>query len=111
MSFTAVNYGCMFLASIMLVINNNQVVLNSYLETQGEKGQNDVKSLLLRYLNKYEIHSDKLVLISDGCSGQNKNYVMVYFLYCLVHILGLFNSIKYIFPIRGHTYLPNDLND
>ncbi|KAL4719773.1 hypothetical protein ACJJTC_012344 [Scirpophaga incertulas] len=33
---------------------------------------------------------------------------MVYFLYCLVHILGSFNSIKYVFPIRGHTYLPND---
>ncbi|CAH2089862.1 unnamed protein product [Euphydryas editha] len=33
---------------------------------------------------------------------------MVYFLYCLVHALKLSKNIKYIFPIRGHTYLQND---
>lgn len=33
---------------------------------------------------------------------------MINFLYALVHIFELFKSLKYIFPIRGHTYLPND---
>ncbi|CAH2089734.1 unnamed protein product [Euphydryas editha] len=89
-------------------VGKNQVVLNSYLETEGKKGQKDVVTLLLRYFSTHGIHSDKLVLISDGCCGQDNNYVMVYFLYCLVHALKLFKSIKYIFSIRGHTYLPND---
>lgn len=49
-----------------------------------------------------------LVLISDGCPGQNKNYTMLHFLYILVHGFNLFESITYMFPVRGHSYLPND---
>lgn len=33
---------------------------------------------------------------------------MVQFLYCLVHVLKLFQKVTYLFPIRGHSYLPND---
>lgn len=33
---------------------------------------------------------------------------MVYFQYFLVHVLKLFKTVKHVFPIRGHTYLPND---
>nr|CAH7733009.1 unnamed protein product [Callosobruchus chinensis] len=39
---------------------------------------------------------------------QNKNYVKMHFLYMLVHCLNLFDTITYIFPIRGHSFLPND---
>ncbi|KAF2894339.1 hypothetical protein ILUMI_11836, partial [Ignelater luminosus] len=49
-----------------------------------------------------------LVLFSDGCPGQNKNYVMVRFLYFLVHGWKLFKEIFYYFPHRGHSRLPND---
>lgn len=62
-------------------VRKNQAVLNSYLETEVKKGQNDVTSLLLRYLNKYDISSENLVLISDECTGQNiKLYNGVLFL-------------------------------
>lgn len=33
---------------------------------------------------------------------------MVYFLYLLVHSLKIFKSITYLFPVRGHSFLPND---
>lgn len=33
---------------------------------------------------------------------------MVQFLYCLVHVLKIFQRITYLFPVRGHSYLPND---
>lgn len=33
---------------------------------------------------------------------------MLHFLYFLVHILKVFDEVLYIFPIRGHSYLPND---
>lgn len=33
---------------------------------------------------------------------------MIWFFYDLVHFFKLFKTIRYIFPIRGHSYLPND---
>lgn len=79
-----------------------------YNEGTGKKGQNDVTSLLFHYLKGLQNPKEHLVLFSDGCSGQNKNYVMVHFLYMLVHYFKMFKQINYIFPIRGHSYLPND---
>lgn len=80
-----------------------------YDECTARKGQNEVTSLLFHYFTKVvDITSRNLVLLSDGCPGQNKNYVMMHFLYMLVHCLKLFDRITYIFPIRGHSFLPND---
>ncbi|VVC94111.1 unnamed protein product [Leptidea sinapis] len=87
---------------------NNDAYMNCYTETTAKKGASDVTSLLLHYLNNKEITSDTLILISEGCSGQNKNHVMVYFEYFLVHVLKIFKTVLHVFPIRGHTYLPND---
>lgn len=50
----------------------------------------------------------ELVLISDGCPGQNKNKTMVHFLFSIVHVLKLFKKGTYLFPVRGHSYLTND---
>jgi hypothetical protein len=33
---------------------------------------------------------------------------MIHFIYFLVHVLKLFDEVHYIFPVRGHSYLPND---
>lgn len=87
---------------------NDDVSMYCYTETTAKKGASDVTSLLLHYLNNRQITSEHLILLSDGCAGQNKNHIMVYFQYFLVHVLKLFKSVKHIFPIRGHTYLPND---
>ncbi|CAG4917086.1 unnamed protein product [Colias eurytheme] len=88
-------------------LSNDDASLYCYHEGVGKKGQNDVTSFLFQYLTHKDV-KQKLVLFSDGCSGQNKNYVMVHFLYMLVHCLHIFDSITYIFPIRGHSFLPND---
>lgn len=48
------------------------------------------------------------MLFGDECPGQNKNYLMVRFLYALVHIFKMFKTIINYFPIRGHSRLPND---
>lgn len=88
-------------------IGRNKVCMNLYLKSEGKKGQCDVTSLLLKYFNEHSITSEHLIIFSDGCPGQNKNYLMVIFLYILVHVVCLFKSVKYVFPIRGHSYLPN----
>lgn len=89
-------------------IGANLVTMYVYDEMTARKGQNDVISLLLHYMNNNNVNTDTLVLFSDGCPGQNKNYLMVNFLYFLVHGLKMFKTILYIFPIRGHSRLPND---
>jgi hypothetical protein len=46
-------------------------------------------------------------LYSDGCPGQNKNIDVVRYLFTLVR-LGRFEHIQHHFPVRGHSFLPND---
>lgn len=85
----------------------NDASIYTYYEGQCKKGSSDVISMLFHYLKNLDCNR-KLVLLSDGCPGQNKNYAMVHFLYTLVHSLDMFDCIKYIFPVRGHSFLPND---
>ena len=87
---------------------NKGVTMFTYHEGNAKKGQNEVTSFLFNYLTRKEDLQRKLVLISDRCSGQNKNFVMMYFLYMLVHCLKLSDSVTYLFPVRGHSFLPND---
>lgn len=88
-------------------LGTDEATMYTYLEGEGRKGSNDVTSMILHYL-KNNIHNRNIVIFSDGCPGQNKNYVMVHFLYTLVHVLKIADSVEYVFPMRGHSYLPND---
>lgn len=88
-------------------LGSNEAAMYTYTEDQAKKGSNDVTSMLLNYFNNNDLCRN-LVLISDSCPGQNKNYTMLHFLYVLVHVLKMFDSITYLFPVRGHSYLPND---
>ncbi|KAF2883760.1 hypothetical protein ILUMI_22424 [Ignelater luminosus] len=89
-------------------LGSKEATIYTYHEGIAKKESNVVTSMLLQYIINHEIASRRLVLISDDCPGQNKNHVMVYFLYFLVHVLKLFDSILYIFPVRGHSCLSND---
>lgn len=89
-------------------LGTNVVTMFTYHEGEAKKGANDVTSMLFQYLKGVAGEHRNLVLISDSCCGQNKNYVMVHFLYILVHCLNMFDSVTHLFPVRGHSYLPND---
>lgn len=91
-------------------LGSEVVTIYSYCEYIAKKGSNEVTSMLLDYLKNIspEGRPSELVLISDGCPGQNKNMTMVRFLYTLIHVFKMFEKITYLFPVRGHSYLPND---
>lgn len=57
---------------------SNDVTMYTYTEDIAKKGSIDVASMLLNYFNTNDV-SRNLVLISDGCPGQNKNYTMLHF--------------------------------
>ena len=87
----------------------NNVFMYSYYEGVAKRWQNDVTSMLLHWLNKHLPQGKKnLYILSDGCSGQNKNFVMIWFWYMVVHVLKKIDCVIHIFPIRGHSFLPND---
>lgn len=79
-----------------------------YHEGVASKGPNDVCSFLWDYIQR-EISENiqELRLFSDNCPGQNKNHTMVRMCAALVES-NRFKKVEQFFPIRGHSFLPND---
>ena len=76
-------------------------------ETVAGRGSDEVVSCLLHYFSSLPQNVTTLHLYSDGCGGQNKNATVMRFLFALVR-LGRFQQIQHYFPVRGHSFLPND---
>lgn len=77
-------------------------------ESEGKKGANEVASVIQHYIEAFVPHSVKsLVVVTDGCRGQNVNITMMRFWESLV-LTGRFKSVCYFLPERGHSYLPCD---
>lgn len=87
--------------------SNNQATMFCWPETVASKGSDEVISCLDYYLRTLPQEVTTLYLYSDGCPGQNKNVNVLRYLFSLVQ-LGRFNHIQHNFPVRGHSFLPND---
>ena len=78
-----------------------------YHEGEGNKGGNNVASLVMKALNdlgwlKEGREGKRLSIVMDNCGGQNKNkYVLRLALYLVE--LNYFKVVELIFYIRGHT--------
>lgn len=89
--------------------NSKKSYMFYFLEGEFKKGANSVCSFLY-FVFKEVINSktNQIIIFSDACGGQNRNYILVNFL--------LFCSIYYkikiiqIFPVRGHSYCVCDRN-
>lgn len=79
-----------------------------YHEGEGGKGANDVCTMLNWYIeNKVDKDVKNLHLFADNCAGQNKNNTLVRMMMGLCETKR-FNDIKVTFPVRGHSFMPND---
>ena len=91
------------------ILSNNQAVFYTYDESVAKKGANEECSMFNHFV--YNILSPEVTEIAifcDSCAGQNKNFTVIRFLHYLVTKKSRFNTIKVIFPIRGHSYLECD---
>ena len=86
---------------------NNNVCMYCWPETVAGRGSDEVISCLHHYINTLPSEVTTLYLYSDGCGGQNKNSNVMDFLFTLVRI-GKPQHIRHYFPVRGHSFLPND---
>lgn len=87
----------------------DKAVFCSWTEDQASRGSSEIFSCLLTVLELEECLNNKehLVIWSDSCSGQNKNFLLISLYQYLIH-KGLFKTIDHKFPEVGHTYLDSD---
>lgn len=90
-----------------------------YHEGEGQKGGNNVVSMLDYYLrrkhnvpaiapmSKTEVWGDHIVFVCDNCGGQNKNRMVIRYLLYLAESRK-FKKVSLIFLIVGHTKNPCD---
>ena len=73
-----------------------------YHEVVGEKGANNVLSLIMKMLCQLNLLQDDSAIIFDNCSGQNKNNTVLK-LAMFLKAVGYFKSVNFIFLIVGYT--------
>ena len=71
-------------------------------ETECKRGVNEVCSSHLAFFTIADISLNKLVVWSDSCAGQNKNFATMCF-WQYVLLSGHFNTIKHKFPSATET--------
>ncbi|KAJ8728609.1 hypothetical protein PYW07_006305 [Mythimna separata] len=101
---------CFYNLGIHVVDQTKQkAVCCTWTEDVADRGSVEVASSLLRFVevdqscrNKYH-----LVIWSDSCAGQNKNFNIIV-LYQYMILKGYFKIIDHKFPEVGHSYLDSD---
>ena len=86
---------------------DNSACMYTWPEMVSGRGSDEVISCLNHYFETLPAEVTTLYLYSDGCGGQNKNSNVMLFLFSLVRV-GRFQHIRHYFPVRGHSFLPND---
>ncbi|XP_065204694.1 uncharacterized protein LOC135834675 [Planococcus citri] len=94
----------------------SNVHIYTWTDTDSGKGSNEVVSAFDHFFEKI-IHPriangryNKIQLFSDCCPAQNKNTTMLGYLMRKIEdpVMKKIAKVEYIFPIRGHSYLPAD---
>ena len=70
------------------------------------KGSNEVVSCLYNFFRSVPEEVTTLYLFGS-CPSQNKNSTVMQYLFTLVRT-GRYKLIQHHFPVRGHSFLPND---
>lgn len=84
----------------------NKLTAYVYQEEDGNKGGDNVASLLMCYLTNNIIRRNEiggcLTIIADNCAGQNKNNSVLRMALWLVEMKH-FNKVQIVFYVKGHT--------
>lgn len=97
------NFGIHFVTK-----NKEKAFFCTWTEDVADRGSCEVASALLRFVetnHNSNQKKDNLVIWSDSCAGQNKNFNMIY---QYMILKGYFKTIDHKFPEVGHSYLDSD---
>lgn len=96
----------MYLFNILYTRSTSESVFCVYPENVGKKSNDAVTSFLMNFrYNHLDWQEQNLHIFCDSCGRQNKNYIVFRFLHHAVHEQKRLDSVKVIFPIRGHSYM------
>jgi hypothetical protein len=76
-------------------------------ENEGGRGCEEIISYLYIFFKDSEVRSDKLIVWSDSCAGQNKNFYIISFWQWLIGTQR-FKQIAHKFHIVEHSYMDSD---
>ncbi|CAH1953378.1 unnamed protein product [Acanthoscelides obtectus] len=77
-------------------------------ENVAKRGSDEIASILYKHFREHYIKGNKkLIVYTDNCGGQNKNWSIICLWQQLV-VDGWFDSVEHRFLVVGHTHLPCD---
>ncbi|XP_050518265.1 uncharacterized protein LOC126892670 [Diabrotica virgifera virgifera] len=76
-------------------------------ESVAKRGSSEIASVLLKYITSKPTRSENLVVFTDNCGGQNKNWLIMALWLQLVRE-KIYKTIEHRFLVSGHTHLPSD---
>lgn len=77
-------------------------------ENIAKRGSDEIASCVLKYITEYsQPRGNHLIVFTDNCGGQNKNWTMVALWLHLVRS-KVYQTIEHRFLVAGHTHLPSD---
>lgn len=76
-------------------------------ESMAKRGSEEIGSCIVKYISVAKVRSKKLIVFTDNCGGQNKNWNIMSLWSHLVNTKR-FEEIEHYFLITGPTYLPSD---
>lgn len=86
---------------------NNNVIVYVWDESIASRGPHEVGSCILHYVKNY-VTSQKLIMYSDQCGGQNRKIKMAVLCKYIVAIPSLTVNEIQTFLVSGHSFLPCD---
>lgn len=76
-------------------------------EDTAKRGSEEIMSCVFKFVSTLPASVRNLIIYSDSCCGQNKNFGAVVFWLFLIHT-GRFDTIQHKFLVSGHTFMACD---
>lgn len=92
-------------------LRNKRVKCFMWDETEGSRGVTEVGTCVYNYLESIAAETEKevdVILCSDNCSGQQKNYALMSMYFEALKKFNKIKSVTHKFLITGHTQNEND---
>lgn len=89
-------------------LGTNEVFMYTWNESIALRGPQEIGSCVLHYIKNY-VTTEKLIMYSDQCGGQNRNIKMAALCNFIVSSnISVVKEIEHKFLVSGHSFLPCD---
>lgn len=87
--------------------NTGKGFMYMWTEHIAKRGSDEIASAILKYINDTASQAEELIVFTDNCGGQNKNWTIMSLWLQMIREKK-FKIIEHRFLVPGHTHLPSD---